>query len=807
MKTSAHYKKNKLILVFKLMSVLFVFLTNELFAQLVINTTMTPTQLVQNILVGSGVTVSNVTYNGAPASYGSFTGGGGTNLGLESGIIMSTGDVSEAPGAVGFFASTSNGTGSDPQLAALIPGYDVYDATVLEFDFIPESDTLKFRYVFGSEEYPEYVCSQFNDVFGFFVTGPNPSGGNYSNKNIALIPGTSLPVAINTVNRGLPGSSYPTSGCESLSYDMYYINNEDLGGTTIVYDGFTTVLTAWCLVTPCVQYHIKIAIGDAGDAAYDSAVFLEENSFSGGISAGSISYSIPGTNAAIEGCNDAIISFTTSSPVTSPFTIYIISVSGTATEGTDYANIPDSVVIPTGQDSTAFIISPYYDGITESDETVILVIQTSPCGYDTITITIKDYINIETFANDTMLCMEQTGPVSIPISVSVSGGLSPVIYHWSNSASTSSTIVTPSVTTTYTVTVSDVCSSVVDTVVVTVFPKPIISVIPDNPFICSGDTISLTATGADSYIWLPSTGLSSTTGATVDAFPITATIYTVTGTDNNGCSDTATVEVSVFPSPNIDFTAYPYSDCEPLWVTFTDNSTSDSSITSWLWNFGDPGSGSNTSIEQNPSHFYNYDGIYDVTLSVTTTDGCTETYTYQGMITVYPQPDANFYAYPEVALTQNPIISFTDQSSSANNWNWNFGDPESGANNTSTEQNPSHTYNSEGIYDVLLIVSNYNNTCFDTIIKQVEIVNLTIPNVFTPNNDGINDYFHIINIEKLKNNQLTIFNRWGNLIYEKSNYQNDWDGKDCADGVYYYILKLPDNNSNYHDNGTVTIIR
>jgi gliding motility-associated-like protein len=266
--------------------------------------------------------------------------------------------------------------------------------------------------------------------------------------------------------------------------------------------------------------------------------------------------------------------------------------------------------------------------------------------------------------------------------------------------------------------------------------------------------------------------------------------------------------VSVFPSPNVEFTAYPYSDCEPLWAAFTDNSTSDSSIISWLWNFGDPESGSNTSTEQNPSHFYNYDGTYNVTLSVTTINGCIEIYTSHGMITVYPQPEANFYAQPEVALTQNPVISFTDQSSNNTSyWNWNFGDPGSGINNTSTEQNPSHTYNSEGIYDVLLIISNYNNTCFDTIIKQVEIVNLTIPNVFTPNNDGKNDCFHIINIEKLKNNQLIIFNRWGNLIYEKSNYQNDWDGKNCPAGVYYYILKLPDNNSNYHDSGTVTIIR
>ena len=103
----------------------------------------------------------------------------------------------------------------------------------------------------------------YNDVFGFFVSGPNPAGGNYTNYNVARIPGTAVPVTIDNVNSG--------------SYSSYYVNNGT--GLTVVYDGFTTVLTAWCLVTPCNQYHIKIAIGDAGDGAYDSGVFLEENSF------------------------------------------------------------------------------------------------------------------------------------------------------------------------------------------------------------------------------------------------------------------------------------------------------------------------------------------------------------------------------------------------------------------------------------------------------------------------------------------------------------------------------------------------
>ena len=129
--------------------------------------------------------------------------------------------------------------------------------------------------------------------FGFFISGPNPSGGNYNNYNIARIPNTTLPVTINNVNSG--------------SYSTYYVNNELLGGTTIVYDGFTKVLTAWAKVVPCVQYHIKLAVGDAGDQSYDSGVFLEANSFSSPTLSVSTSY-VNNTPLVIlpwkAGCND-----------------------------------------------------------------------------------------------------------------------------------------------------------------------------------------------------------------------------------------------------------------------------------------------------------------------------------------------------------------------------------------------------------------------------------------------------------------------------------------------------------------------
>ncbi|HPF01407.1 MAG TPA: choice-of-anchor L domain-containing protein, partial [Bacteroidales bacterium] len=274
------------------------------FGQLTVTSGLTASQYV-DFLVGSGITYSNAVYTGDPAAIGKFvTGATPTNLGLSSGVIMSSGYVNgtgtEAIGsaAINFVSTPFTNTYTDANLQSLIPSYTVEDATKIEFDFIPVSDTIKFRYVFGSEEYLEWVSSSFNDVFGFFISGPNPAGGAYSSNNIARIPGTALPVTIDNINTG--------------SYSQYYVDNEGLGGTTIVFDGFTTVLTAWALVTPCVQYHIKLAVGDAGDQSYDSGVFLEANSFSSptlNVSTTYVNETTIGSFAMEAGCNDVTTCF------------------------------------------------------------------------------------------------------------------------------------------------------------------------------------------------------------------------------------------------------------------------------------------------------------------------------------------------------------------------------------------------------------------------------------------------------------------------------------------------------------------
>lgn len=216
--------------------------------------------------VQSGVTISNVQFTGDTSSLGLFTNGNTTNLGLDKGIILTTGSLNMPPSLgsnPSLLSSYATNNPGDSLLGMLIPGYTTHDAVILAFDIIPAGNVLKFEFVFASEEYPEYVNSPFNDVFGFFISGPNPAGGLYVNENIALIPGTSIPVSIDNVNPYVNSS--------------YYIPNffPGYGMQPIVFDGFTTVITVTASVIPLTSYHLRIGITDVGDNVFDSGVFLQ----------------------------------------------------------------------------------------------------------------------------------------------------------------------------------------------------------------------------------------------------------------------------------------------------------------------------------------------------------------------------------------------------------------------------------------------------------------------------------------------------------------------------------------------------
>jgi len=316
---------------------------------------LTPEELVAEWLVGNGVSISNVTFNGSSGNItsnliGTFTASGVAmdELGFDAGIIMTSGTALNAVGPNNSCSkSASTGGAGDPDLN-IIAEVATHDAAILEFDFVPESDTLKFRYEFGSEELWQY-CNSYNDAFGFFLSGPGISGPFSNNAvNIALMPGSLNWVTLNNMCQ-YPLSMWCNSpiSCPKNSPPQppSYVNcTFPLGsGQFLQYNGLTYIYTASYVVVPCSTYHIKLAVADASDYALDSGVFLEKNSFTAsGLTITTNFIPLLG-DLAVEGCSNALVELTLPGPVSSPYTIHY-DILGTAINGVDYVEIPDSVV-------------------------------------------------------------------------------------------------------------------------------------------------------------------------------------------------------------------------------------------------------------------------------------------------------------------------------------------------------------------------------------------------------------------------------------------------------------------------------
>ena len=495
-------------------------------------------QTLSQLLAGSGVTISNYSLSCSTNGSGTFT-NTNTNLGMPGGVVLASGRVQNVPNASTVFASSQFTATGDAQLSTLTTG-TIYDPCVLQFDIVPQGPLLKFDYVFASEEYPEWVCSRFNDVFGFFITGPNPGGGNYSNANIALINGTNLPVAINTINPGTPGANANGGTCnsanQSVSYSSLYTNNQVPVNANIVYDGMTHLLTATASVVPCQTYRLKIAIADVADRIYDSGVFLSAYSFNANpvsvTAVGNLDYA--GFSSAYEGCVGGTFTLTLSQAQVVDVYVNVV-VSGTATNGSDYTAIPTTVMIPAGQTSVSIDLNPLEDGIAEGMESVTIA-TLNPCTgavSSSATINIRDNTPATITATDTTLCPGQSTQLD------ANGGIT---YSWTptnglSNPNIKNPVATPSATTTYTCNMTfGACTKTVSQTIYVSTPSASITANPAGT-ICNGGTVQMTAAAGGvspySYLW--------STGATTPLVTVTnGGSYQVTTTDAYGCTATAT---------------------------------------------------------------------------------------------------------------------------------------------------------------------------------------------------------------------------------------------------------------------------
>ncbi len=421
------------------------FFCNTINAQIITNCTPpydNATSLV-NLLV-DGVPFSNATLTGFDCAAGFFD-GTNTNLDLSSGFAMCTGGIDMLTG----LGANTQGTGSDPDLVTQLQlvnsaSTTVNNVIVLEFDFEPNSDQIAFQYVFGSEEYPGYTCSDFNDIFGFFLSGPGINGPFSNNGiNLAMIPDpnnpgsyTDTPVMINSINSGV-SSSGNNGPCDDIDenwqdYAVFFTNNPN--EETVNMPGFTVPLTATSSVIPCETYHIKLALANVSDQALQSAVFLLENSFSstGTFIESSSDYGPWSGNdtTLVEGCFDGELTFGLTETIQTDYVIDFV-VGGTATEGVDFETMGSQAIISAGDLLTSIPLVPFYDGIVEGNETLsVFATVTDGCAEEEMEFNFLIVDRMPMYMDslpDTAFC---PGDLAITINPSISGGIQPMSYQW-----------------------------------------------------------------------------------------------------------------------------------------------------------------------------------------------------------------------------------------------------------------------------------------------------------------------------------------------------------------------------------------
>ncbi|MBK5285191.1 MAG: gliding motility-associated C-terminal domain-containing protein [Bacteroidia bacterium] len=410
----------------------------------------------------------------------------------------------------------------------------------------------------------------------------------------------------------------------------------------------------------------------------------------------------------------------------------------------------------------------------------------------------------------------QTICIGTPVNLlsNANGGTPAYSYSWSDGSLTPNINVSPTTSTIYIVTVTDAngCSVTSPSIVITVNP-PLTVIATGNATICNGTGIFVSAVGSGgdgnyTYTWTPNIG--SGPGPFPDS-PSATTTYTVTLTD--GCttpSSSSSVLVTVNPMPVVSFTGSNISGCVPLNSCFTDQSSvASGTINQWLWDFGDF---SSQGTAQNPCHSYinsSSPNQYTVTLTVTTNAGCSQSFTMPNYVDAHPVTVASFVAIPKFTTIADPQITFDDNSTGASSWLWTFGDSF-----TDTIQNPYHIYDAVGSYQVCLYTSNIYS-CRDTLCDSVTVrpdFSFYVPNAFTPNGDFVNEFFTPMG-RSFKEYDLTIYDRWGEVIFRSKDIAFSWDGKlsngkDALPGVYVYTITLRDlTNVKHSFVGNVALIR
>ncbi|MBI1837475.1 MAG: choice-of-anchor L domain-containing protein [Flavobacteriia bacterium] len=632
----------------------FVFPSNS---QLIITPNVGNTGVI-NTVGGTGIVVSNVTINCGSNSYGTFSNGNNAGLGLGTGLILTTGQTSQI---------NSNGTNqnddfdielgtlsNDPQLTSVIgSGVNIFDPCIIEFDVVPQCGLISITFVFGSDEYTNYVSAGFNDGFGFFVTGPKPTGGNYTNTNIATLPNGTI-VSIDNVNTTMN----PT----------FFTNNNN-GSFLNHLDGFTHVLTPTIAVIPCQTYHFKLAIADAADANIDSAVLIDIIQCSNPL--------VVATSSTPDHCGNGIgTAAVTTTGGTGPFQYSWSPTGGNNStaqnlqSGTYTVTVVDALACTPNSTSTVVV------GNTGIIPTVVVPANIVACN--------GQQVNLNNFSSSqtgTTFSWTNSNPSIGLLANGIGGQPAFLAINTGNTPQIATITVTPSIT--------GECPGVSSSYTITVMPTPIMNPI-SNIIVCAGTMITVStfssSVAGTSYNWTNSNvgiGLSANGSTSINPFT------SVNATNNQLVSSISIVPsasscigvpinftISVNPNPIVN----PISnviDCVDnviLGSAFT--STPIGASFSWVNSNPSIGLAANGNIDYMSFTGMNSGSISNIaTVSVTPTLGVCVGPALNYTITISPKPIMTQPDNISICANQNIIIPvFTSIPNTGVNYSWSNSD-------------------------------------------------------------------------------------------------------------------------------------
>ncbi|MCS6928162.1 MAG: choice-of-anchor L domain-containing protein [Saprospiraceae bacterium] len=519
-------------------------------------------QDIVNAIAAPGAVVTIKDLSRCPhGAYGTFSFDADNNpLGLKQGLLLTTGLVELVPGPNDNESATfPHEAPGDADLDYLSVsqgnGLPSEDACIIELDVFVTSDELAFEYVFGSEEYPEYANSDYNDIFAFFASGPGIAGDpNLGGAlNIAVLPGTNTPVQINSVN--------------NLVNWQYYRNTEV--SQILQYDGFTSdflgvkkSLTARLDVIPCNTYRLKLAIADRQDPLFDSGVFISE------VRAGAPELAVQlsdNLDYLVEDCSigESRILVRLRKPKAKA-TTYTITLGGSAVKDLDYqTDLPNTLTFQPGDSLFVFSLVPLSDSLQEGTETITISLSADfGCGttvFQTVTLELLDGIRVR--INDGLDTIFFCPGATVQLQA-----VGAETYFWTPPAAVNNPNINNPVTTpTQNLKLKVVGTLGVCTDTAEVFLKRIesanVQIVALDTALCLYDTVSLLATTSPPGLpvsWTPKARLSAPNEATTLAYPLTTTTYQA-AVQIAGCSPVAAavtlvVDTLSFPSLRADTT-------------------------------------------------------------------------------------------------------------------------------------------------------------------------------------------------------------------------------------------------------------